>query len=197
MPRPSCQLIGKNKAKLYAIALLTSRLCTTFPPVWWLTWTKLGFVFVPLPLIHEPRSAAKKCGLLVTMLKTKLRFALPRWRPGLCCPYNASSRDLRIGLFFSKFGACAFAHLVVPTRCLPSCVARNQPYAKEFHFDKSHNHWACLDTQSNWFEHVLDPYFKNECAKLNRPYGTQKCVLLLDCWPVHRCEEHMKVTNDA
>ena len=25
-----------------------------------------------------------------------------------------------------------------------------------------------------------------------RQYGTQKCVLLLDCWPVHKTDAHMK-----
>lgn len=63
-------------------------------------------------------------------------------------------------------------------------------------FDKwdltaSGNHWSNLETTKRWVDKVLFPYLEKSCKDLGRDPATEKAILLLDCWKVHKGEEFM------
>lgn len=62
--------------------------------------------------------------------------------------------------------------------------------APGFVFSLSENHWANIETQKVWMIRILDAFVKRKCEELQLPYGEQKAILLLDCWPCHLTEAH-------
>ncbi len=46
----------------------------------------------------------------------------------------------------------------------------------------THDHWADVNTSKSWVQDILAPYYLRMCEKLGLVVGTQKCVLLVDCW---------------
>ncbi len=46
----------------------------------------------------------------------------------------------------------------------------------------THDHWADVNTSKSWVQDILFPYYQRTCAKLGLVSGTQRCVLLVDCW---------------
>lgn len=54
---------------------------------------------------------------------------------------------------------------------------------------KTHNHWSNLATTKEWINDILRPYHLRICKELGLHAGKQKCVLLLDCWSVHKSAE--------
>ncbi|CEL59119.1 hypothetical protein RSOLAG1IB_12252 [Rhizoctonia solani AG-1 IB] len=54
-----------------------------------------------------------------------------------------------------------------------------------FHYSNSPSYWSTFKTMCLWVEKTLVPYFLWERNRLGLP-STQRCVLQLDCWSVHR-----------
>ena len=46
----------------------------------------------------------------------------------------------------------------------------------------THDHWADLNTSKSWVNDILIPYYKQICEKSGLTVGTQRCILLVDCW---------------
>jgi hypothetical protein len=46
----------------------------------------------------------------------------------------------------------------------------------------THDHWADVNTSKSWVHDILIPYYQRTCVKLGLVSGTQRCVLLVDCW---------------
>ena len=49
-------------------------------------------------------------------------------------------------------------------------------------FAVTHDHWAGINTSKSWVHDILVPHYRKCCASLGLVEGTQKCVLLVDCW---------------
>jgi len=63
-------------------------------------------------------------------------------------------------------------------------------------FAVTHDHWADINTSKSWVQDILVPHYKRCCASLRLVEGTQKCVLLVDCWWGWLDEEFRKWVRD-
>ncbi|EIW85804.1 hypothetical protein CONPUDRAFT_47610, partial [Coniophora puteana RWD-64-598 SS2] len=73
-------------------------------------------------------------------------------------------------------------------RSIPSPNARGRGEASSLGFVYSWNHlnyWSNLSTMEQYFANIIVPYFTNQKLLLGYP-DNQECVVLLDCWSVHR-----------
>ncbi|KAG2433645.1 hypothetical protein HYH02_012573 [Chlamydomonas schloesseri] len=66
---------------------------------------------------------------------------------------------------------------------LPSEEVRKKPEFKGWDFTCTTNHWASLATMKAYVTKVLVPYFNAHKRSTH-----QSCVLMLDCWSVHRSQ---------
>lgn len=73
---------------------------------------------------------------------------------------------------------------------------RDDVIFRGWNFTKSGNHWANLGTMKELMEEVIAPYFKAQKEKLKLP-EEQVCVVLLDCWAVHRGAEFRAYMAEA
>jgi hypothetical protein len=69
----------------------------------------------------------------------------------------------------------------------PSCLGYQEALQLGFlfHYSKTDTYWSTFKTMCLWVEQTLVPYFTLECRRLNLP-ATQRCILQIDCWSVHR-----------
>ena len=70
------------------------------------------------------------------------------------------------------------------SRCLPPEMTRTSKKFVDWLWEFSENHWSNLARQKQYLARVIAKYFRKKIAKLGLP-AQQKCVYLIDCWPVH------------
>ena len=46
----------------------------------------------------------------------------------------------------------------------------------------THDHWSDIHTSKSWVQDILVQYYVSTCGRLQLVAGTQKCILLIDCW---------------
>jgi hypothetical protein len=69
------------------------------------------------------------------------------------------------------------------SRCLPAGNYRSDPRFKGWQWNWSENHWANLATTKTHVNEIVEPYRQRVIAEEGLP-ADQKCILLIDCWPV-------------
>lgn len=68
---------------------------------------------------------------------------------------------------------------------LPAVNARADAVAAGFHFTLSSNHWSSQLTMEQYLEEIISPYVNGVIEKL-KLLPSQKAVVILDCWSVHK-----------
>ncbi|QRV83006.1 DDE superfamily endonuclease [Ceratobasidium sp. AG-Ba] len=75
------------------------------------------------------------------------------------------------------------------TRSLPHCSSSGfldaTKHGFRLEFSGTESYWANFTTMCDWVSHTLAPYFR-EMIKANSLPVDQRCMLLIDCWSVHK-----------
>ncbi len=70
-------------------------------------------------------------------------------------------------------------------RSLPSPSVRKDKKFEGWDFTQTENHWSNLEASKRFMDMVVEPYFALRKRELGLPEG-QVCIVMLDCWSVHR-----------
>ena len=76
------------------------------------------------------------------------------------------------------------------SRCLPALTIRSPLEEKGWHFTHSHNHWSNQLTMKDLISQIISPYIKSVILDQGL-WQSQKAVVILDCWKVHRSTEFL------
>jgi hypothetical protein len=79
-------------------------------------------------------------------------------------------------------------------RCLPAGNYQHDPRFKGWQWNWSENHWANFTTTQTHIMRIIAPYRDRVVAELGLP-ADQKCILLLDCWPVCKLDRRALFTK--
>jgi hypothetical protein len=58
-----------------------------------------------------------------------------------------------------------------------------------WHLTQSHNHWSVFSTMKEYIQNIIDPYVAKQQRRFNE--SSNKAILILDCWKVHKGEEFL------
>ncbi len=72
--------------------------------------------------------------------------------------------------------------------CLPFPLIRGQAKFAGWSWAYTSNHWANLGTMQQYVREIIVPYFQRRISQASLP-SHQKCVILMDCWVVHKSAE--------
>ncbi|KAG2431624.1 hypothetical protein HYH02_013317 [Chlamydomonas schloesseri] len=100
-------------------------------------------------------------------------------------------RQITVVLAATMAGEMLFPQLIFKgstDRVLPSASVRAKFPGWLFTFNPD-SHWSCLAAMKVYITNLIVPFLEAKVGALDLVSGEQVCILLLDCWSVHRSQD--------